>query len=101
MQKLGRTRLDDDLTTMCRFVHRSLDECIKYNDRGRIKHYNYPAKLNLQTFDIKACKEFTKLSPLPLNQINQIIEVNNKYVTNTEVSIFLHYNNNVDIKYYL
>lgn len=94
-------KLEDDLTTMSRLVANSITHCVKYNDRRRINTFQYPAKLDLKEFDIKTIPQWKELSNT-IGKVNQTIELDNKYIgQTTQVSIILHDNNDVDIKYYM
>lgn len=96
-----RKMLEDDLTTMSRLVTNSINHCVKYNDRRRVNIFQYPAKLDLKEFDIKNIPQWNELSQ-NIGKVNQTIELNNKYIgQTTQVSVYLHDNNDVDIKYFI
>ncbi len=85
---------------MCYNVLKELNNCIKYNDRGRDKFFTVFGKLDVtNSFDITKCKQFNIVAP-ELKKINQKFDYEaKKYVMNTSFIINLKPNGDVDLKY--
>ncbi len=85
---------------MCYNVLKELNNCIKYNDRGRDKFFTVFSKLDVtNSFDITKCDQFKIVAP-HLKTINQKFDYEaKKYVINTSFIINLKPNGDVDLKY--
>ncbi len=85
---------------LCYSVLKELNNCIKYNDRGRDRFFSLFSKLDVTNlFDITKCKQFNVVAP-KLKTINQTFDYNaKKYVMNTSFIINLKPDGDVDLKY--
>ncbi len=85
---------------MCYNVLRELNNCIKYNDRGRDKFTTLFSKLDVtNSFDITKCDQFKIVAP-HLKKITQQFDYEaTKYVRYTSFIVNLQPNGNVLLKY--